>query len=367
MVMSIMDLMRPHLKSVKPYVPGKPIEELRRERNFDGEIIKLASNENPYEPIDEVRQAILDELPQINRYPNSGCFYLCGELAKYHALQANQIFVGNGSNEIIDLIVRAFVNPDEEIVYPWPSFIVYPIVSQLAGVKALEVPLKDYRLDLPAMRKAVTSKTKIVFICNPNNPTATYVSKSEVERFLDGLSESVLVVFDEAYYEYVAASDFPDTIARIKDRPNVIVLRTFSKIHSLSALRIGYSLSHEDVVTCLHKVRQPFNVNSIAQSAALAALRNMDKIAVRAKENRDELRFVREELQKLGFVIPPSQTNFLLAVPPHGSGAIVDQLMDRGIIVRPMKPFGLGDETFRVTIGTPYENRKFIETLKGLI
>ncbi|MFA4949150.1 MAG: aminotransferase class I/II-fold pyridoxal phosphate-dependent enzyme, partial [Candidatus Krumholzibacteriia bacterium] len=246
--MSIMDLMRPHLKNVKPYVPGKPIEELRRERNFDGEIIKLASNENPYEPIEEVRQAIIEELSQVNRYPNSGCFYLCVELGKYHALHANRIFVGNGSNEIIDLIVRAFVNPDEEIVYPWPSFIVYPIVSQLAGVKAVEVPLKDYRLDLAAMRKAVTSKTKIVFICNPNNPTATYVSKTEVERFLDGLSESVLVVFDEAYYEYVAASDFPDTIALIKDRPNVIVLRTFSKIHSLSAVRIGYSLSHEDVV-----------------------------------------------------------------------------------------------------------------------
>jgi histidinol-phosphate aminotransferase len=365
--MSIIDLMKPHLKSVKPYVPGKPIEELRRERNFDGEIIKLASNENPYEPIDEVKQAILDEISQVNRYPNSGCFYLCEELAAYHSVGANQVFIGNGSNEIIDLLARAFVNPDEEIVYPWPSFIVYPIVSQLVGVKAVEVPLKDYRVDLAAMRAAVNAKTKIVIVCNPNNPTATYVSQSEVERFLDGLSESVLVVFDEAYYEYVGASDFPDTIAHIKDRPNVIVLRTFSKIHSLSGVRVGYSLSHADVVTCLHKVRQPFNVNSIAQGAALAALRHMDKITIRAKENRDELRFVREELQKLGFVVPPSQTNFLLAVPPHGSGAIVEQLMDRGIIVRPMKPFGLGEETFRVTIGTPYENRKFIETLKGLI
>jgi len=365
--MAIMDLMQEHLRNIKPYVPGKPIEELRRERNFEGEIIKLASNENPYEPIDEVRQAIIEELSQINRYPNSGCFYLCVELGKFHSLNPNQIFVGNGSNEIIDLIARAFVNRDEEIVYAWPSFLVYPIVSQLVGVKAVEVPLKDYRIDMAAMRKAVTRKTKIVFVCNPNNPTATYVSKNEVDRFLEDISDDVLVVFDEAYYEYVAASDFPDTLTLIKNHPNVITLRTFSKIHSLSGIRIGYSVSHEDVVTCLHRVRQPFNVNSIAQAASVAALRHMDKIRVRAKENRDELHFLREELQKLGFVVPPSQTNFLLAVPPQGSGAIIEQLMDRGIIVRPMKPFGLGEETFRVTIGTPYENRKFIEALKELM
>jgi len=362
-----MDLMQPHLRNVKPYVPGKPIEELRREKNIEGEIIKLASNENPYEPIDEVRRAIIDEIAQVNRYPNSGCFHLCNDLAQHHGVSASQIFIGNGSNEIIDLIVRAFVNRDEEIVYAWPSFLVYPIVSQIADVKAVEVPLKEYRHDLAAMREAITRKTKVVFICNPNNPTATYVSKSEVEKFLDGLPEDILVVFDEAYYEYVAAPDFPDTIAALTAHPTVIVLRTFSKIHSLSGIRIGYSVSHEDVVTCLHKVRQPFNVNSFAQSAARTALKYRDRIAARAKENRDELHFMREELQKLGFIVPPSQTNFLLAVPPAGSGAVVEQLMARGIIVRPMKPFGLGDETFRVTIGTPYENRKFVEALRELV
>jgi len=365
--MAIMDLMQPHLRNVKPYVPGKPIEELRRERSFEGEIIKLASNENPYEPIDEVRQAIIKELSQINRYPNSGCYSLCVELGKHHGVDPGRIFVGNGSNEIIDLIVRAFVNGDEEIVYAWPSFIVYPIVSQLAGVRAVEVPLKDYRLDLAAMRSAVTRKTKLVIICNPNNPTATYVSKSEVDRFLDGMPENVLVIFDEAYFEYVAAGDFPDTLGLLNTHATMIALRTFSKIHSLSGARIGYSVSHEDVVTCLHKVRQPFNVNSLAQTAAMAALKHMDRIGARVKENRDELHFMREELQKLGFVVPPSQTNFLLAVPPQGSGALVEQLMGRGIIVRPMKPFGLGEETFRVTVGTPYENRKFIEALKELI
>ncbi len=365
--MSIMDLMQPHLRNVRPYVPGKPIEELRRERNFEGEIIKLASNENPYEPIDEVRQAVIDELSQANRYPDSGSYYVCQDLAKHHGVSPSQIFVGNGSNEILDLIVRAFVNSDEEILHAEPSFLVYPIVAQLAGVKAIEVPLNDYRHDLRAMRECVTPKTKIVFICNPNNPTSTYVSKTEVARFLQGLGANVLVVFDEAYYEYVVAEDYPDTVSLLKDHPNIIVCRTFSKIHSLSGLRIGYSISHEDVVMCLHKVRQPFNVNRLAQAAARAALKHMDRIKPRVKENRDELHYMREELQKLGFTVPPSQTNFLLAVPPHGSGAVVENLMDRGIIVRPMKPFGLGEETFRVTVGTPYENRKFIEALKGLI
>lgn len=365
--MAIMDLMRPHLRGVKPYVPGKPIEELRRERGIEGEILKLASNENPYGPVEEVRRAIIEELAQINRYPNSGCYDLCIDLGKHHGVSPNQIFVGNGSNEILDLLVRAFVNEDEEIVYAWPSFLVYPIVSQLAGVKAVEVPLREYRLDLPAMRSAVTRRTKLVIICNPNNPTATYVSKSEVERFVDGLRDDVLVAFDEAYYEYVVAEDFPDTVSLLARRPTLIILRTFSKIHSLSGARIGYSVSHEDVVTCLHKVRQPFNVNSLAQSAAIAAIKFMDRVGPRVKENRDELHFVREELQKLGFIVPPSQTNFLLAVPPQGSGAIVEKLMSRGIIVRPMKPFGLGEETFRVTIGTPYENRKFVEALKELM
>jgi len=365
--MNIMDLMQPHLRNVKPYVPGKPIEELRRERDIDGEILKLASNENPYEPLPEVRQAIIDEIANVNRYPNSGCYDLCMELGSFHGVSPGQIFVGNGSNEILDLVVRAFVCPDENIVYAHPSFLVYPIVTQLAGVKGIEVPLKDYRHDLPAMRAAVTSKTKVVFICNPNNPTATYVSKSEVARFLDGLREDVLVVFDEAYYEYVVADDFPDTISLLADRPNVIVLRTFSKIHALSGLRIGYSISHRDVVTCLHKVRQPFNVNRLAQAAASAALANLSRTKARMAENRDELHFVREELQKLGFTVPPSQTNFLLAVPPQGSGALIENLMSRGIIVRPMKPFGLGEETFRVTIGTPQENRTLIKALKELI
>lgn len=365
--MSLLDLMPPHLRNVKPYIPGKPMEELRREKNLEGEIIKLASNENPYPPLDEVKQEITDYLTRLNRYPNSGSYYLCRELAENVGVKPGQIFVGNGSNEIIDLLVRAFISPQDEIIYPFPSFIVYPIVTQLAGVKAVEVPLKDYRLDLPAMKECITRNTKFIFVCNPNNPTGTYVTRKEVDRFLDGMRTDILVVFDEAYFEYVTANDFPDTFELLRNRPNVIILRTFSKVHSLSGLRVGYSISHEDFVTCLHKVRQPFNVNSLAQIAARAALKHRDKIETRVKENTEQKDEVREALLEMGFTVPPSQTNFLLALPPEGSENLVEGLMQRGIIVRGMKPFGLGEETFRVTVGTPYENEKFLRVLKELI
>lgn len=365
--MDFQELMRPHLKKVRPYVPGKPIEELRREKNFQGEIAKLASNENPYPPFKEITDVIIEELEQLNRYPNSGSYYLCRDIAERYGVDPKQIFVGNGSNEIIDLLARAFINPDDEIVFPFPSFIVYPIVSQLMGVKAIEVPLKDYRLDLEAVKEAITHKTKIVFICNPNNPTGTYVSASEVERLLDGLRSDIIVAFDEAYYEYVVADDYPDSLELLKSHHNIILFRTFSKIYSLSGLRVGYSISDPSLVTCLHKVRQPFNVNRIAQAAARAALRHSDMMDIRVKENRKQMESVRNALIECGFRVPESQTNFLLALPPAKSGDIIEQLLDRGIIVRPMEPFGLGKGTMRVSIGTPEENRRFITAVGEIV
>jgi histidinol-phosphate aminotransferase len=365
--MNFKDLMRPNLRNVKPYVPGKPIEELKREKNFVGEVSKLASNENPYAPIEEVKRAIVDELEQLNRYPNSGSYYLCHELARHLGISPDQVFVGNGSNEIIDLLARAFINPTDEIVYPFPSFIVYPIVTQLMGVRAVEVPLKDYRLDLGAMKRAITSNTKIVFICNPNNPTGTYVSKEEVDEFIDGLRPDIIIAFDEAYYEYVVAGDFPDALGLLKSHPNIIIFRTFSKIHSLAGLRVGYSISHPDLVTCLHMVRQPFNVNRIAQIASRVAIKHADKIKKRVTENRRQMKYVRDGLLELGFVVPASQTNFLFAIPPTGSSDLTEQLLNRGIIVREMSPFGYGEGVFRVTIGTPGENERFMSTLRELM
>ncbi|MBN1165004.1 MAG: histidinol-phosphate transaminase [Candidatus Krumholzibacteriota bacterium] len=360
-------LMQPHLRNVKPYIPGKPVEELRRERNLEGEIIKLASNENPYPPLDIIQQAIIQELNAVNRYPNSGCHYLTTELAEYYGLRQNQVFVGNGSNEILDLLVRAFVNPGEEVVYPFPSFIAYPLVVQLAGVKEVKVPLKNYCLDLQAMREAITQNTKMVFICNPNNPTATYVPEKDVELFLEGIRKDIIVVFDEAYYEYVTAPDYPDSIRILRERDNIIILRTFSKVFSLSGLRVGYSLSHENLVTCLHMVRQPFNVNRVAQIAARAALANIDQLRDRIDENNRERETLTAKLRDLGFVVPPSQTNFLLVLPRGNKKNIVHNLMDLGIIVRGMSPFGLGEESFRLSVGTPEENRVFLDKLKSVL
>jgi histidinol-phosphate aminotransferase len=365
--MDFKKLMRPHLENVKPYVPGKPIEELRRERNIEGEIIKLASNENPYQPLEEIKRMVIEELDNINRYPNSGSHYLSLELSEKHGLEQGQIFVGNGSNEILDLLVRAFVSPNEEVMYPFPSFIAYPLIIHQAGVLELKVPLSDYTLDLCAMKEAVTSRTKMVFICNPNNPTGTYVTEGDVIAFLEEIRNDVIVVFDEAYFEYVTATDYPDSRKLLDRFRNIVILRTFSKAYSLSGVRIGYAMADPEVVTILHMVRQPFNVNRLAQAAARAALRHSEALADRIEENNSERSRVAKELLELGFTVPESQTNFLLAVPGGPDSNIVDRLMDLGIIVRSGAPWGLGTESFRVSIGTPAENNRFLEGLHEVL
>jgi histidinol-phosphate aminotransferase len=361
-------LMLKHLENVKLYTPGKPSEQLRREKKIEGEIVKLASNENPYPPIDEVKRAIVDELERTNRYPNSGSYYLCRDLAEHLGVESNQIFVGNGSNEIIDLLVRAFVGRMDEIIYPHPSFIAYDLIVSQVDVMGVMVPLRDtYFVDLLAMKKRVTQNTKLVIVCNPNNPTGTYIPGSDVEIFMHGLRSDVLVVFDEAYFEYVTADDYPDSLSLMKEYPNIIVLRTFSKMHSLAGLRIGYAIAHPDIVDCLHRVRQPFNVNRLAQAGARAALKHIDSIRGHARENSEQLRYMRDELIALGFDVPASQTNFLLAVPPAGHGGMVGTLEDNGIIVRSAKSWGFGEDSFRVTVGTKEENERFIAEIKRIV
>ncbi len=357
-------MMRSHLRKVKPYVPGKPVEELRREKNIGGEIIKLASNENPYEPIDEIQRAIIDEIPLLNRYPDSGSHYLTNELAGYYGLSPDQVFVGNGSNEILDLLVRAFVNPGEDVLYPFPSFIAYPLICQQSAVTDVKIPLKDFTVDLAEIKKAVTPSTKMIFICNPNNPTGTYVDQDAVDDFMDGLRGDIIIVFDEAYFEYVTADDFPDTHRLLREHKNVIILRTFSKVFSLSGVRVGYSMSHAEISACLHLVRQPFNVNRIAQAAARAALKNIHKLKDRIDENTEQREWLSGELKAMGFVVPSSQTNFLLVLPQGRGENLVGRMEDMGVIVRGMAPFGLGDDSFRVSIGTPSENRRFLEVLR---
>jgi histidinol-phosphate aminotransferase len=367
--MDIERLARPSLKELIPYMPGKPVEVVQRERNTATAFTKLASNENPYTPHAKICDAVMKELAgQGNRYPESGCYYLVNALSRHLSVPFEEIFVGNGSNEILDLLVRAFVNDDENCIIPRPSFVIYGMVCQLAGARAIVIPNREeFHLDLAGMRAAVNAKTKMVFLCNPNNPTATYFSSAQFEAFLDGLPEDILVVIDEAYFEYVNAHDYPDCLSLRKQRNTIIVLRTFSKMYSLAGVRIGYAIADEAVVRCLHKVRQPFNVSRIAQAAALAALEYKDDIFAVVREIIAARDAIREELLGLGCSVPPSQTNFLYVVPPPDDADVCERLLDRGVIVRSMQPWGGTGNTFRVTVGTPDENRQFIEALKDVL
>ena len=260
-----------HILGIAPYEPGKPIEELERELSI-AHPIKLASNENPLAPSDRVQRAIIAALASLNRYPDGSGFYLRQALAKRHGVSPDQVILGNGSNELIELHVRTFLKPGDEAVVPHPSYPFYPIIVQAAGGIRVMVMLKDHRLDLDAMLRAVTPLTKVVFIANPNNPTATIVTASEVEHFMSRLPPRTIVIFDEAYTEFSQGPDFPDTLGLVKEGRKVVMLRTFSKAASLAGLRVGYAVADADAVALMNRIRQPFNVNSLGQVAALAAL-----------------------------------------------------------------------------------------------
>lgn len=367
--MDIERLAKSSIAGLKPYIPGKPVEVVQRERHTTNSFAKLASNENPYPPHQKVRDAILRELTeQGNRYPESGCYYLVRALAEQLGVSHDEIFVGNGSNEILDLLMRAFVDTNDTCIFPSPSFVVYNMVIRLTGAEGIAVPNRgEFHLDLAAMKAAVTEQTKMIFLCNPNNPTATHYSAAEFDDFLSGLPERILVVVDEAYFEYVTAGDYPDCMSVRKRRNTLVILRTFSKMYSLASVRIGYAIADPFVVQCLHKVRQPFNVNRIAQIAAIAALRHREEIFEVVRETIRERDAVRERLLDLGCTVPPSQTNFLYVVPPRIDGDVCELLIDRGVIVRNMQPWGGAQNTFRVTLGTPAENQLFLDAIGSIV
>ena len=260
-----------HILGIAPYEPGKPIEELERELGIH-DVIKLASNENPLPPSDRVMKAMQDALAHINRYPDGSGHYLRQAIARHKGLTSDHIVLGNGSNDLIELVARAFLRSGEEAVIPHPSFVVYPMIVQSVGGIRVVVTLKDQRIDLEAMARAITPMTKMVFIANPNNPTATIVTADEVEHFMDRVPDKVIVVFDEAYNEFAQGPDFPDTLSYLKQGRKIVVLRTFSKSASLAGLRVGYAAADPDCVALLNRIRQPFNVNAVAQAAAIAAL-----------------------------------------------------------------------------------------------
>jgi histidinol-phosphate aminotransferase len=354
-----------HILGIAPYEPGKPIEELERELGIH-DAIKLASNENPLPPSDRVQKAIRAALAVLNRYPDGSGFYLRQALAKKHGFTPDQIVLGNGSNELIELLVRAFLRPGDEAVVPHPSFVVYPMIVQAAGGVRVMVMLKDHRLDLEAMARAITPMTKLVFIANPNNPTATIVTADEVEHFMARVPDRTIVVFDEAYIEFAQGPDFPETLAHVKQGRRVVVLRTFSKASSLAGLRVGYGVADADAIALMNRIRQPFNVNSLAQAAALAALEDDAHILECVRMIEAGRHFLYDEFKTLGVSYVPSRANFILVDVGRSAADIYQKLLHQGVIVRPMTPFGM-ETALRITIGTPEENRKLVKALRDVL
>jgi histidinol-phosphate aminotransferase len=354
-----------HILGIAPYEPGKPVEELERELGIQN-AIKLASNENPLPPSDRVQQAIIAALPHLNRYPDGSAFYLRQAVAKKQGFTPDQVVLGNGSHDLIELVVRAFMRPGDEAVVPHPSFVVYPMIVQAVGGIRVMVMLRDYRLDLEAMARAITPQTKVVFIANPNNPTATIVTRDEVDHFMARVPERTIVVFDEAYTEFAQGPDFPDVLAYVREGRKVLVLRTFSKANSLAGLRVGYTIGDADAISLMNRIRQPFNVNALGQVAALAALEDETHVLECVRMNEAGKAYLYEEFKTLGVKYVPSRANFILVDVGRNAADIYQKLLHEGVIVRPMTSFGM-ETALRITIGTPDENRRLIKGLRAVL
>ena len=344
------------------YEPGKPIDDVARELGLDpAGIIKLASNENPWGPSPKAVAAAKVALEHGELYPDGGCFALRQKLAATHGLGADQYVIGNGSNEIIELLGHVFLGAGDEVVFGGPAFVVYKLMTLLFGAKVVEVPLKDWRHDLDAMARAITPHTKLVFVASPNNPTGTANDAAVMTAWARALPQHVVAVFDEAYAEYLAPGTAMDLRPFIAEGRKVIGLRTFSKIYGLASLRIGYGYAGAELAGLLNRVRQPFNVNAIAQAAALGALDDREFAETCARENRAGLAQIEAGLRALGLEWVPSVANFMLV--KVGDGArVFGALQARGVIVRPVKVYGL-PEWVRVTVGTPAQNARFLTEL----
>jgi histidinol-phosphate aminotransferase len=351
----------PDIAAITPYSPGKPIEELERELGITGSI-KLASNENPRGPSPKALAVLSETAKSLHRYPDGGGHYLRQALADRWKVTPDHLVLGNGSDEIITLLTRAFLEPGDEAIMADPSFIVYKIDVTAAHAVPVLVPLKNHRHDLPAMADSVTAKTRLVFVCNPNNPTGTYVTAGEVAAFMQAIPPDMIVVFDEAYYEYVTAADYPDTLALLKAGRNVVLLRTFSKIYGLAGLRIGYGLTTPEIAGYLNRIRPPFNTNSLAQKAALAALSDEEHMRESRRVNTEGMAYLSEQLAAMGLPVVPSQANFVYFDVKQDGRSVFNSLLRRGVIVR-----HLGGPCLRVTVGLPQENQRFIEALQAVL
>ena len=351
---------KPWVQKLAPYVPGKPVEELERELGIPN-AVKLASNENPLGPSPRAVEAIWNAAERVHRYPDGGCFQLRQALSARLDVAPEQLVFGAGCDEILELLAKCFLGPSDEVVYAWPSFAMYPIVAQGMGATAVRIPLGGELVhDLSAMREAVTSRTRLVIVCNPNNPTGTSIGAAEFDRFAGSLPDGVVLAIDEAYVEYARRSDFPDALAWVRRRPATCVLRTFSKIYGLAGLRVGYAIAGRELAGYLERARHPFNVNVIAEAAALAALDDHEHVERTRETNAAGFEFLTRELRRLGLETWPTDANFLLAAAPAGT---YERLLAEGVIVRPMGAFGLPDH-IRITIGPAEQNERLVKALE---
>lgn len=358
-------LAAPGVQKLSPYQPGKPIDELERELGLN-DIIKLASNENPLGCSPRVLVAVESGFSELSLYPDGNGFVLKKALSDFYGRPIAEVTLGNGSNDILELIGRAFLKPGDEAVYSEHSFAVYPLVVQAVGATGVSVPAQRWGHDLPAMAAAVNDRTRVVFIANPNNPTGTWVEARELEAFLMAVPDDVLVVLDEAYGEYVEEGYLPNGLDYLDRFPNVIVTRTFSKAYGLAALRIGYAFAHSDITNVLNRVRQPFNVNSLALRAAVAALGDQDFVARSRAQNAAGMKQLSEGVTAMGLGFIPSRGNFLSIDLRREGLPVYDALLRKGVIVRPVANYGMPN-FLRVTIGAPAENERFLATLKAVL
>ncbi len=356
---------RASLQNIKPYKPGKPIEELVREYGISGEVLKLASNENPLGASPKALAALSHVLQEVHIYPDNSCYALLNRLSEVHQTPANHIIVGNGSVEIILQAALTYLDSSKQAIMSATSFVMYPIATHIAGAEPVTIPIKDDRHDLEAILAAVNKKTGIIFLDNPNNPLGSVLKRKEMDDFIERVPDHVLVVIDEAYYEYVGSMDYPHSLHYIHNGRNVLVLRTFSKIYGLAGLRVGYGFSRPEIISAFSKVRLPFSVNRPGQIAAVAAVGDEDHRDRSRAMNEQGKMFLGKEFERLGLKYIPPYGNFMFVRFPCEAAAVHEALERRGIIVRPVGQ----KDALRITIGTPQQNKRLLkaieETLEG--
>jgi len=360
--MSLENIVKPHIRTLEPYKPGKPIEELTRESGV-ADPVKLASNESPFGPSQRVIDAICAAAAEVHRYPDGACFELRGALARRLTVDPAQLVFGAGADELLELLAKTLLSPGDEAVYAWPSFAMYPIVVRGMGATPIQIPLDaDFVHDLPAMARAVGERTRLVIVCNPNNPTGTSVGAEALDRFIEGLPESCVVAIDEAYVDFARRPDFPDSLAWVGRRPGTVVMRTFSKISALAGLRIGYGIADPELASYLERARHPFNVNRLAEVAALAALGDREHTLRTVRNNAEGIAYLTRELGALGIRVWPSDANFVLA---EAGADTYERLLREGVIIRPLAGFGLPDHV-RISVGLPEENERLVKALRRI-